>query len=125
MASGLAEKHEADIDDAFFARVAEVTAQLIAGEISTGVDPVSGDLMMEDMGDDMMDDQAARNDDGVERFAWSRTWDVSMTAPSISRLMTARRQPLMSMIWSTSSSRHKPRPITKAIFRPASTKALR
>ena len=63
---GLAEKHDADIDDAFFERVAEVTAQLIAGEISTGVDPVSGDLMMEDMGDDMMDDQAAEMMMGVE-----------------------------------------------------------
>ena len=63
---GLAEKHDADIDDAFFARVAEVTAQLIAGEISTGVDPVSGDLMMEDMGGDMMDDHAADMMMGVE-----------------------------------------------------------
>ena len=42
---GLADPHEADIDPAFFDRVAEVTDLLIAGEISTGVDPVSGDLI--------------------------------------------------------------------------------
>ncbi len=48
---GLAEKHEADVDDEIYEQVAEITELLIAGEISTGVDPVSGDLMMDD---DMM-----------------------------------------------------------------------
>lgn len=52
---GLAEKHDADIDDAIYEEVAEITELLIAGEISTGVDPVSGDLMM----DDMMEEPAA------------------------------------------------------------------
>ena len=47
---GLAEAHEAEIDEAFFELVAEVTQLMIDGEVSTGVDVVSGDLM-----DDMMD----------------------------------------------------------------------
>ncbi len=59
---GLAEKHEADIDDAFFETADEVAELMIAGEISTGVDPVSGDLMM----DDMMEDQSADMMMGVE-----------------------------------------------------------
>lgn len=46
---GLAEAHEAEIDEAFFELVAEVTQLMIDGEVSTGVDVVSGDLM-----DDMM-----------------------------------------------------------------------
>ena len=59
---GLAEKNEADIDDAFFARAAEVADMMIAGTVSTGVDPIGGDLMM----DDMMDDHAAVMMTGVE-----------------------------------------------------------
>ncbi len=59
---GLAEKHEADIDDAFFAKAAEVAESMISGAVSTGVDPVSGDLAMEDM----MEDQAADMLMGVE-----------------------------------------------------------
>ena len=55
---GLAEKHEADIDDAFFDVAAEVTQLMIDGEVSTGVDPISGDLM-----DDMMDDDMMHEDD--------------------------------------------------------------
>lgn len=51
---GLADKHEAEIDDAIFEQVAEVTELLIAGDIETGVDPVSGDLM-----DEMMEEPAA------------------------------------------------------------------
>ena len=50
---GLAEKHEADIDDAIYEQVAEITQLLIDEEISTGVDPVSGDLM-----EDMMEPEA-------------------------------------------------------------------
>ena len=49
---GLAEAHDADIDEAFFELVAEVTQLMIDGEVSTGVDVVSGDLM-----DDMMDEE--------------------------------------------------------------------
>jgi len=49
---GLSESHEADIDPAFFDYIAEVTELMIAGEISTGVDPVSGDLVDHDMMDD-------------------------------------------------------------------------
>ncbi len=52
---GLAEKHDADIDDAFFEVAAEVAEMMIAGAVATGVDPVSGDLMEMDM----MDVQAA------------------------------------------------------------------
>ena len=59
---GLAEKHEADIDDAFFETAAGVSEMMIAGSVSTGVDPVSGDLM--DM--DMMDDHADEMMMGVE-----------------------------------------------------------
>ena len=44
---GLAEKHEAEIDDEIYEKVAEVTQLLIDEEITTGVDPVSGDLMDE------------------------------------------------------------------------------
>jgi basic membrane lipoprotein Med (substrate-binding protein (PBP1-ABC) superfamily) len=59
---GLAEKHEADIDDAFFDTAATVAEMMIAGTVSTGVDPVSGDLAM----DDMMEDHAADMMMGVE-----------------------------------------------------------
>ena len=51
---GLADKHDAAIDDAFFEVAAGVAEMMIAGSVTTGVDPVSGDLM--DM--DMMEDQA-------------------------------------------------------------------
>lgn len=56
---GLAEKHDADIDDAFFAVADEVAAMMVSGEVSTGVDPVSGDLAM----DDMMDTEADESED--------------------------------------------------------------
>ncbi len=59
---GLAEKHEADIDDAFFAVADDVAAQMISGEISTGVDAVSGDLAAMDM----MEMEAADMGMGVE-----------------------------------------------------------
>ncbi|MDE2854415.1 MAG: BMP family ABC transporter substrate-binding protein [Chloroflexota bacterium] len=52
---GLADKHEADIDDAFFDVAAGVVEMMITGEVSTGIDPVSGDLMAMDM----MEDEAA------------------------------------------------------------------
>ena len=59
---GLAEKHDADIDDAFFEVVAEVAEMMVAGEVSTGVDPVSGDLM--DMDDGDGDDEDDSEDSG-------------------------------------------------------------
>ncbi len=59
---GLAEKHDAEIDDAFFDVADEVAEMMISGQVSTGVDPVSGDLMM----DDMMDEQATEMMMGVE-----------------------------------------------------------
>ncbi|MCY3979853.1 MAG: BMP family ABC transporter substrate-binding protein, partial [Chloroflexi bacterium] len=46
---GLADKHDAAIDDAFFEVAADVAEMMIAGSITTGVDPVSGDLMEMDM----------------------------------------------------------------------------
>ena len=54
---GLAEPHDADIDEAFFDVVAEVTQLMIDGEVSTGVDVISGDLM-----DDMMDEEEEAED---------------------------------------------------------------
>ena len=45
---GLAGKNESDIPDELFERVAELTEQLIAGEIEIGVDLVSGDLLEND-----------------------------------------------------------------------------
>ena len=52
---GLADKHEAEIDDAFFDVVAEVAEMMVAGDVGTGVDPVSGDLMDMDDEDDSDD----------------------------------------------------------------------
>ena len=52
---GLADKHDAAIDDAFFEVAAGVAEMMIAGSVTTGVDPVSGDLMEMDM----MEDQSA------------------------------------------------------------------
>ena len=48
---GLAGKHESDIPDELFERVAEVTDALIAGEIDIGVDLASGDLVDDETGD--------------------------------------------------------------------------
>jgi len=58
---GLAPKHEADIPDEIYEEVAEITEMLAAGEIETGVDPLSGDLMMMDDMDDMDDDMMMGN----------------------------------------------------------------
>ena len=52
---GLADKHDAAVDDAFFEVAAGVAEMMIAGSVTTGVDPVSGDLMEMDM----MEDQSA------------------------------------------------------------------
>jgi basic membrane lipoprotein Med (substrate-binding protein (PBP1-ABC) superfamily) len=40
-----AEKHDADVDDAIYEAVAEIEAMLVAGDIETGVDPNTGELM--------------------------------------------------------------------------------
>lgn len=56
---GMAEKHEADIDDEIYEMVAEVTQLLIDGEVETGVDPVTGDLM-----EDMMEPDATEEASG-------------------------------------------------------------
>jgi basic membrane lipoprotein Med (substrate-binding protein (PBP1-ABC) superfamily) len=44
---GFAPKHDADVSDEIYAQVEEILALLVAGEIETGVDPVSGDLLSE------------------------------------------------------------------------------
>ena len=50
---GLAPPHESDVDMSVWAKTAEVSAMLIAGEIETGVNLLSGDLLEDD---DMMDE---------------------------------------------------------------------
>jgi basic membrane protein A and related proteins len=52
---GMADKHEADVDDEIYEQVAEVQQLMIDGEVETGVDPASGDLL-DDM--DMMEPEA-------------------------------------------------------------------
>jgi len=42
---GFAPKHEADVPDEFYDRVAEIEEMLAEGELETGVDPVSGELL--------------------------------------------------------------------------------
>ena len=60
---GLAPPHEADIDPAFFDRTAEVTELMIAGEITTGVDPVTGDLMGDMDGEGDMEGEGDEEDE--------------------------------------------------------------
>jgi basic membrane lipoprotein Med (substrate-binding protein (PBP1-ABC) superfamily) len=45
---GFAPKHDADIDDAIYEAVEEILQQMIDGEITTGVDPVTGNLIEEE-----------------------------------------------------------------------------
>jgi basic membrane lipoprotein Med (substrate-binding protein (PBP1-ABC) superfamily) len=45
---GFAPKHDADIDDAIYEAVEEILQQMIDGEITTGVDPVTGNLIAEE-----------------------------------------------------------------------------
>jgi len=54
---GLAPANDSTLPESVYEATAEVFELLVAGEISTGVDPVSGDLMemMDDMGMDDMD----------------------------------------------------------------------
>ena len=42
---GLAPPHESDLDMSVWQKTAEVSAQLIAGEIETGVNLITGDLL--------------------------------------------------------------------------------
>ena len=47
---GLAPKHDSDIDDAIFEELDVIAEALASGDVETGVDPISGDLMeMDDM----------------------------------------------------------------------------
>ena len=50
----IAEKHDADIDDALYEAVAEIEALLVAGDVETGVDPNTGELMMATDSPDIM-----------------------------------------------------------------------
>ena len=56
---GLADKHDADIPDEIYEELEEVFDGLASGDIETGVDPISGELMSED---DMMDDEDMEED---------------------------------------------------------------
>ncbi|MCY4070059.1 MAG: BMP family ABC transporter substrate-binding protein [Chloroflexi bacterium] len=51
---GLAPPHESDLDMSVWEKTAEVSAMLIAGEIETGVNLLTGDLLEDD---DMMDEE--------------------------------------------------------------------
>ncbi len=58
---GLAPPHESDLDMSVWQKTAEVSALLIAGEIETGVNLITGD-MLED--EDMMDEEEAEEASG-------------------------------------------------------------
>ena len=51
---GLAPPHDADVSDEVLAQLDEIFAGLQDGSISTGVDPITGEMMMDDMMDDDM-----------------------------------------------------------------------
>jgi len=51
---GLAPPNESDLDMSVWQQTAEVSAMLIAGEIETGVNLLTGDLLEDD---DMMDEE--------------------------------------------------------------------
>jgi basic membrane lipoprotein Med (substrate-binding protein (PBP1-ABC) superfamily) len=51
---GLAPPHDADVPDEVLAQLDEIFAGLQDGSVSTGVDPITGEMMMDDMDDDMM-----------------------------------------------------------------------
>ncbi len=55
---GFAPPHEADVPEEFYDEVEEILEGLIEGDISTGVDPVSGDLLEEDDMDEDMEEEA-------------------------------------------------------------------
>ncbi|MGB1285792.1 MAG: BMP family lipoprotein [Aggregatilineales bacterium] len=61
--------HDSDIDEGIYEQVQEVKDLLASGELETGVDPVSGDLMdmMEDMDmDEDMDEEAMATEEADE-----------------------------------------------------------
>ena len=49
---GLAPPHESDVDESVWEKTNALNEMLIAGEINTGVDVVSGDLMDEEEDED-------------------------------------------------------------------------
>jgi basic membrane lipoprotein Med (substrate-binding protein (PBP1-ABC) superfamily) len=51
---GLAPPHDADVPDEVLAQLDEIFAGLQDGSISTGVDPITGEMLMDDMMDDDM-----------------------------------------------------------------------
>ena len=51
---GLAPPHDADVSDEVLAQLDEIFAGLQDGSISTGVNPITGEMMMDDMMDDDM-----------------------------------------------------------------------
>ncbi len=51
---GLAPPHDADVPDEVLAQLDEIFTGLQDGSISTGVDPITGEMLMDDMDDDMM-----------------------------------------------------------------------
>lgn len=56
---GFAEKHDADIPDEIYDQVTEVLNMMIDGEIETGVDPVTGELLTEGEEDPEATEEAA------------------------------------------------------------------
>ena len=60
---GLAPPHESDVAESVWEQADAVNAMLIAGEIETGVDLVSGDLLEDDMMEEDMDEEDGESDD--------------------------------------------------------------
>jgi len=54
---GIAPAHEAEVPEELYEQVDEILEMLVAGDVETGVDPVSGDLM-----DDMMEEDMESED---------------------------------------------------------------
>ena len=94
---------------------------MIAGSVTTGVDPVSGDLMAMDM----MDEQAAEMM-GIETVCLvTDLGRVNDGTFNQSAHEGAVKRPPTNTTWSMISSRRKPRPTTKPISRPALTRATK
>lgn len=66
---GFADKHDSDIPDEIYDQVSEVLMLMIDGEIETGVDPVTGDMLTDDEegaeedSEDMMEDEESEEDE--------------------------------------------------------------
>ena len=56
---GLAPPHESDLDMSVWEKTAEISAMLIAGEIETGVNLLTGDLLEDDMMDEEDSDESS------------------------------------------------------------------